>query len=431
MEGGPTLVRLRWLQPGLGVKRWGLLILAGAALMATGTAQTVSPRRLGNLYHRLSALDLALVALGLAAVALGVVFLVRSLALALAPDRKEGLGEFLWRNRVRLRGPKIVALGGGTGLSVLLKGMKNFTTSLTAVVTVADDGGSSGRLRRDMDVLPPGDVRNCLVALARSEDLLSRLFQYRFQRGGDLVGHSFGNLLIAALSDITGDFVKAIKVSSDVLAIVGEVLPSTCDNVVLRAVLEDGTRVEGETNIGRSGKRIRELQLFPVDPEPPPTVVERIRSAEIILLGPGSLFTSVIPNLLVPAIARAINQTSVPVVYVANIMTQPGETDRFRLSDHLEAIFRLTALRRVDYVLFNSGPIERRKLRFYRSRGAVPVELDASVQVARPGTRVVEEDLVSVLDYIRHDSSKLAVSVMKIVERNMSRGVRTLRARRA
>ena len=420
----------RWLQPGMGVKRFLVLVLFGCLLLFTGSAQMVHSRRFNTWFSHFEKVDIALMAGGVIMVLIGVALLVRSLINSLAPERKGDLGELLWRNRVRVRGPKIVAVGGGTGLSVLLKGMKNFTTNLTAVVTVADDGGSSGRLREEMKVLPPGDVRNCLVALARSEDLLSRLFQYRFEKGGDLVGHSFGNLLIAALSDITGDFIQAIKVSSEVLAIVGEVLPSTTQNVILRALLEDGSTVDGETNVGKNGTRLKDIMLVPSDPAPPPGVVEAILGAEIIVLGPGSLFTSVIPNLLVPSLVEAVNNASAPVVYVANIMTQPGETERFSLSGHLEAIFQHTDLKRVDYVLFNSGHITERKLKFYRSRGSEPVVLDDRSQ-QRMGPRIVQDDLVSVSDFIRHDSSKLAMSVMKLVEMKLTRGVRTLRARRA
>lgn len=423
------LKRFRWLQPGMGVKRWLAVVLLGCILLISGSAHLVRSRRFNTYFEDFQRIDIALMAGGLMVVLMGVVLLVRSLVETLAPERKGDLGEMIWRNRVRIRGPKIVAVGGGTGLSVLLKGMKAFTTNLTAVVTVADDGGSSGRLREDFGVLPPGDVRNCLVALARSEDLLSRLFQYRFEKGGDLVGHSFGNLLIAALSDITGDFIKAIKVSSEVLAIVGEVLPSTTQDVILRAELTDGTTVDGETNVGKAGDRIKNIMLVPADPEPPPGVVEAIQGAEVIVLGPGSLFTSVIPNLLVPSIVNAINTASAPVIYAANIMTQPGETSGFNLSSHLEAIFQHTQLKRVDYVLFNSGHIPDRKLKFYRSRGSMPVELDDRAH-ERMGPRIILDDLVSVSDFIRHDSSKLAMAVMKLVEMKMTRGVRTLRARR-
>jgi len=413
----------------MGIKRWGFVILAGTVLIVLGFSQVLTARRISNVITRLTAPDFLLIALGLLLMGVGVVLLIRSLLVALVPEQKGDLSEVLWRNRVRQRGPRIVVFGGGTGLPVLLKGLKNYTTNLTAVVTVADDGGSSGRLRRDLEVPPPGDLRNCLVALARSEDLMSRLFQYRFERGGDLVGHSFGNLLIAALANITGDFMQALKVSSDVLAVVGEVLPSTCQNVVLRAVLMDGQRVEGETNISKSGKRIREISLFPSDPVPPPSVLERIEQAEIIVLGPGSLFTSVIPNLLVPDIATAILQTGAPVVYVSNIMTQPGETDRFNLSDHLEAIFHHTAIKKVDHVIVNSGHISDERQSSYRAKGSTVVEIDAQAR-SRMGATIVAEDIVTRTDFIRHDSTMLAQSLMKLVEMRMSRGVRVLRARR-
>src|SRR6202007_2524888 len=250
------------------------------------------------------------------------------------------------------RGFRVVALGGGTGLSTLLRGLKELVirrgdehatserpiADLAAIVTVTDDGGSSGRLRRENRILPPGDIRNCMVALAKDEALLSRLFQYRFQAGRGLIGHNFGNLFLAALTHVTGDFAEAVRVSSKVLAIRGRIFPSTISNVHLVATLTNGKRIQGETSISRSKIPIRKIELRPRGARPLPKAIEAIEEADLILMGPGSLYTSVIPNLLIPEIAHAIVRSRAPRVYIANLMTQPGETTHYTLSQHLRAI---------------------------------------------------------------------------------------------
>src|SRR5437660_2962948 len=261
----------------------------------------------------------------------------------------------------------VVALGGGTGLSTLLRGLKELVirrtderatakrpiTDLAAIVTVTDDGGSSGRLRRENRILPPGDIRNCMVALASDEALLSRLFQYRFHAGRGLVGHNFGNLFLAALTHVTGDFAEAVRVSSKVLAFRGRIFPSTVSNVTLQAILENGQRVNGETRITASRSPIRKLMLVPRKVRPLAEAIEAIREADLILIGPGSLYTSILPNLLIPKIARAIARSRAPRVYIANLMTQPGETTDYSLARHLRAIQHHVKPRIVDYVVAN------------------------------------------------------------------------------
>lgn len=317
-------------------------------------------------------------------------------------------------------------MGGGTGLSVLLRGLKKYVAvplgekiarraskeiespiaDLAAVVTVTDDGGSSGRLRREYRVLPPGDIRNCMVALSADEALLGRLFQYRFPAGRGLRGHSFGNLFLTALSHITGDFNEAVRVSSEVLAIRGRIFPSTVQNVSLEALLENGRRVRGETQIGRSTARIRRVSLLPRRVRPLPEVLEAIGVADIVLLGPGSLYTSILPNLLIPQIAQAIAKSSAVCVYVANIMTQPGETRGFTIADHVRAIHQHTQAGLIDWVIVNSKPISSGVAARYRARGAVPVKCDVG-ELQKLGIRIIFDDLLEEHGLIRHNSKRL------------------------
>ena len=321
---------------------------------------------------------------------------------------------------------RVVALGGGTGLSALLRGLKHYLaargdtkslrdrpiTDLTAIVTVTDDGGSSGRLRRENRILPPGDIRNCMVALSKDEALLGRLFQYRFHAGRGLRGHNFGNLFLAALTHVTGDFAEAVRVSGKVLAIRGRIFPSTISNVTLIATLENGRRVRGETKISRSLSRIRKLELVPRRVRPLPKAVEAIQEADLILMGPGSLFTSVIPNLLIPEIARAIVRSKAPKVYIANLMTQPGETTDFTLSQHLRAIESHAGKSIIDYVVANQKAVSPEVARRYRAQGAFPVKLDPE-KLSKMKVRLILDNLMEEHGVIRHDSPRLASLLVK------------------
>jgi uncharacterized cofD-like protein len=318
-------------------------------------------------------------------------------------------------------GLRVVALGGGTGLSTLLRGLKELVTrrrdepasqlqpinGLTAIVTVTDDGGSSGRLRRENRILPPGDIRNCMVALSQDEALLSRLFQYRFHAGRGLVGHNFGNLFLAALTHVTGDFAEAVRVSSKVLAIRGRIFPSTVSNVSLVATLEGGRRVHGETRITASRTPIKKLALLPRSVRPLPKAVEAIREADLILLGPGSLYTSILPNLLIPEIAQAIAKSKAPRVYIANLMTQPGETSGYALADHLRAIQRHTRRRVIDWVIANRQPVSPEVAKRYRAQGAEPVAANLA-ELRKLGYCVVLDDLLEEHGVIRHNPTRLA-----------------------
>jgi uncharacterized cofD-like protein len=272
------------------------------------------------------------------------------------------------KNRLekRLGSVRVVALGGGTGLSTMLRGLKEYVAEprrhgpgrpiadLAAVVTVTDDGGSSGRLRREYQILPPGDIRNCMVALSQDELLLSKLFQYRFPAGRGLAGHSFGNLFLTALTNSSGgDFAKAVQTSAQVLAIRGRIFPSTAENVTLEAELEDGTVVKGETNISRSRKPLSRVWLVPRRVRPVPEALQALREADLILVGPGSLYTSILPNLLVERVNEAIANSNATRVYIANLMTQPGETQHYSVADHIRAIYKHTRHRLFDFAVIN------------------------------------------------------------------------------
>jgi len=319
------------------------------------------------------------------------------------------------------KGLRVVALGGGTGLSALLRGLKEHVVrrsdrhptparpivDLVAIVTVTDDGGSSGRLRRENRMLPPGDIRNCMVALSKDEPLLSRLFQYRFQSGRGLSGHNFGNLFLAALTHVTGDFAEAVRVSSEVLAVRGRIFPSTLSNVHLIATLANGKRVHGETRISRSQVPICKIELKPRRVRPLPKAIEAIRQADLILMGPGSLYTSVIPNLLIPEIAQAIARSKAPRVYIANLMTQPGETTHYSLSDHLQAIQDHVSGRIIDAVVANRKAVSPEVTRRYSAQGAEPVRLDRD-KILNLKVRLITGNLFEEHGVIRHNSALLA-----------------------
>jgi uncharacterized cofD-like protein len=316
---------------------------------------------------------------------------------------------------------RVVALGGGTGLSSVLRGLKHHVAErrrhgangsnrpiadLAAVVTVTDDGGSSGRLRREYSVLPPGDIRNCMVALSKDEHLLGKLFQYRFPLGRGLAGHSFGNLFLTALSNVTGDFAGAVQVSAQVLAIRGRIFPSTAQNVTLEAELENGAVIKGETNVSRSRKRIVRVRLVPRRVRPLPEVLAAIREADLILVGPGSLYTSIIPNLLVEQMSEVIANSHATRVYIANLMTQPGETRNYSVADHVRAIYEHTRRKIFDFVVVNRKAVSRPLLRRYAAQGAAPVEPSFD-ELDEMGLRYVTGDLLQEDRVVRHDQARL------------------------
>ncbi|MBS5913561.1 MAG: YvcK family protein [Paenibacillus macerans] len=307
-------------------------------------------------------------------------------------------------------------MGGGTGLSVMLRGLKEKPLDITAIVTVADDGGSSGILRSELQMPPPGDIRNVLTALADVEPLLSDMLNYRFAAGSGLAGHSLGNLILAAITDISGDFVTAVRELSRVFAVRGRVLPAAGQAVVLHAEMEDGSIVTGESKIPEVRGKIKRIFLEPEEVEPLPEAVEAIREADAILIGPGSLYTSIIPNLLVPKLAEAVlENTSAIKIFICNVMTQPGETDDYTVSDHLQAVYNHVGKHLFDYVIVNDGEIPAQVQDFYAEKGAKPVQVDWD-NVTGQGYKVIADTLVLFRRYLRHDADKLSHHIYQLVQ---------------
>lgn len=417
-----------WLVPGLRIKRWFALIVLGSVLAAIGITLVfrlepiyfiVSTAK--KIFHVVPA-ELA----GLVFIGFGAYIFIQAWKktnfsmLDLNGSRNQGtMGETLYRKMKLNHGPKIVAIGGGTGLSTMLKGIKKITNNITAIVTVGDDGGSSGRLREEMGILPPGDIRNCIAALADDDDIVTQLFQYRFKTGEGLEGHSFGNLFITAMTAICGDMITAIKESSKVLLIRGKVIPATTDDMRLIARMEDGSFVKGESQIPESGKKIVELSCEPNVCKPSNEVIEAINNADLIILGPGSLYTSIIPNLLVEGISKAIQDAKAKKIYVCNIMTQPGETDNYSASDHIKALFDHmkksgatdTGKPLFDAVLINNQ-LPNNLAKKYEEKDSLPVEIDTT-EIKKLGLEIVTSKLIqdNKEGLVRHSPARLARSI--------------------
>ncbi len=403
---------LKWLYPGIGIKRWIGLSTFGVILLILGTANLRSEE-----FWLIQLLDALVVISGIIILILGIKRLMRSFITVVAPSsRGAELVDILYQKKHLSRGPRIVAVGGGTGLSVLLSGLKVYSSNISAVVTVADDGGSSGRLRQQFDVLPPGDIRNCLVALADAPALMRDLFQFRFDKNSEFSGHSFGNLFLTVMTRLTGDFEKAIKETSKVLALRGQVIPSTLDNVKLVAHYQDGSTVVGENLIPKELKPINRVTLSPEKPSATPDALRAVKDAQIIVLGPGSLYTSIIPNLLIKEISQAVAESGAIKVYVCNVMTQPGETDNYSVSDHVKALSGHSWPRILDYCLVNNGEVPQEVLRRYSQQSSQLVVNDRR-KVESMGYRVVEDDFTMIQDgVIRHDPEKLARIILSFIE---------------
>ncbi len=310
---------------------------------------------------------------------------------------------------------KVAVIGGGTGLSVLLRGLKTLPVDLAAIVTVADDGGSSGRIRDELNIPPPGDIRNVLLALSETEPLFNALMQHRFKNGDGLSGHSLGNLIIAAMTDITGDFFKAVTEFGRVLNVKGKVLPASNQSIVLNAVMTDGTIVTGESQIPLSKKKIKQVFITPKDVKPLPETLKAIDEADLIVLGPGSLYTSILPNLLVPGIADAIKQLKAKKVYICNVMTQRGETDDYRASDHVQALIEHVGSSLVDTIIVNDAKIPDEIAELYALEGAKPVECDAE-RLQSLGFDVIKGTFVQYENkLIRHDTKKVSRVLLSLL----------------
>lgn len=410
-----------WLLPGLEVKRWFLLIFFGSVMIVLGFMVLADIR---PIYRTLELIRQA--ALFLPSNFLAAVFILIGAIIFFKGWQKTTLSimdmnstkgnssilEKLYRRRKLSRGAKVVAIGGGTGLSMLLRGVKRYTSNITAIVTVGDDGGSSGRLRNEMGILPPGDIRNCIAALGDDEDLITELFQYRFKTGEGLEGHSFGNLFLTALCSITGNMVKAIKESASVLNIRGVVLPATLDDMKLGAEFEDGRVVHGESNIPEAHGQIKKLFTEPENCEALPEAIDAIGDADLIILGPGSLYTSVIPNLLVNGIVEAIMKSKAKKIYVCNIMTQPGETTDYTVASHINALFQHAKGNKiVDAVLVNDI-LPDNISEGYAKSGSIPVRLDME-NINPIGIEVVSQKLIqeSKEGLVRHSSNRVARAI--------------------
>ena len=419
----------KWLSPGLAVKRWLFISVGGVVLASLGLAIWVKLTPIFWILEFLTDLlaffaDIfpnyisgpLLLLSGVLLLLWGQYRAVGSITEVLRPEgEEEELIDVLLAHRRLYRGPKIVVIGGGTGLSTLLRGLKTYSANITAVVTVADDGGSSGRLRQEFGVLPPGDIRNCLAALADEERLLTELFQYRFRAGDGLTGHSFGNLFLTAMTDIAGDLEQAIAASSKVLAVRGQVLPATLSDVRLWAELTDGRRIEGESNIPKAEGKIVKIGCIPENPPALPAAIKAIEEADYIIIGPGSLYTSLIPNLLVREIADAIAATDIPRIYICNIMTQPGETDGYSVSDHIQAIDKACDNKKLfDAVLVHKKIPSAQALIRYAQQNAHPVFLDREA-VIQLGRRIIPANILFEDENgaVRHDPQKLAKVLLK------------------
>ncbi len=410
-----------WLLPGLEVKRWFLLIFFGSVMIVLGFMVLADIR---PIYRTLELIRQA--ALFLPSNFLAAVFILIGAVIFFKGWQKTTLSimdmnsekgnssilEKLYRRRKLNRGAKVVAIGGGTGLSMLLRGIKRYTSNITAIVTVGDDGGSSGRLREEMGILPPGDIRNCIAALGDDEDLITELFQYRFKTGEGLEGHSFGNLFLTALCSITGNMVKAIKESATVLNIRGVVLPATLDDMKLGAEFEDGRIVHGESSIPEAHGQIKRLFTEPENCQALPEAIAAIGDADLIILGPGSLYTSVIPNLLVNGIVEALMKAKAKKIYVCNIMTQPGETTDYTVASHINALFKHAKGNKiVDAVLVNNR-LPDNISEGYAQQGSIPVRLDmeniAPINIEIVSQKLIQENKEGL---VRHSSNRVARAI--------------------
>ncbi len=402
---------IKWLYPGMRIKRWLLTSLAGL-FVVTGGAMALS-----SSYVFVKFFGLVIILCGVVLIVLGTGKMIVSLITLFLPRGERELVNILYQRRYLERGPKIVCVGGGHGLSHLLLGLKEYTSNLTAIVTVADSGGSSGRLREEFNIVAPGDIRNCLVALADAPALMGELFQFRFSQSSELKGHNFGNLFLTAMVQLTGDFEKAVQESSRVLAIRGNVVPSTVTNVHLVAEYEDGSVTKGEADIPNTRSRIRRVFLQPENSPATPQALEAISEADVVILGPGSLYTSLIPNILVTGMTEALSRSRALKIYVCNVMTQQGETDGFSAADHVRALIGHGDKHMLEVCLINNAIPSENVLSRYRGADSFPVTADEDA-IRSLGYSVFATDLLEMgSTYIRHDSVKLTKALIRLIER--------------
>lgn len=409
------------MKPGARIKRWVLLGFIGTILLALGVGEVFIHKEY-DLTRKMVCIFLGL--LGVVVIVISISEGLKSILRLINSDKinitinDKNVEDLIDDERLSVSGPKIVVVGGGTGLSTMLRGLKNYTNNITAIVTVGDDGGGSGKIREDFGMLPPGDIRNCILALADTEPIMEKLLQYRFKEGS-LEGQSFGNLFLAAMAGISDNFEEAVQRMSSVLAVTGKVLPVTLDDMKLVAILENGDEIDGESRIPDEAiarkSKIKKLMINPENAKPLVDALKAIEEADAIIMGPGSLYTSIIPNLLVTDIADTICESDAIKIYISNIMTQPGETDDFTAADHLKTLINYGGKKCVDYVIANNGTIPDDIKERYLKEGSKLVELDRD-NIKGLGVEIVEENLVKITKgYVKHDSEYLADIIMKTV----------------
>ncbi|MCY6483291.1 uridine diphosphate-N-acetylglucosamine-binding protein YvcK [Clostridium aestuarii] len=412
---------LQWLKPGVRVKRWITLGAMGILFIVFAAVEFFNKRIFTKEYMYFY---IFLIVSGIIILYISVTQGIRSIMmlinrgyLNISLDSHK-LKNLIYEKRLLVKGPKIVAIGGGTGLSTMLRGVKYYTSNITAIVTVGDDGGGSGALREELGMLPPGDIRNCILALADTEPLMEELLQYRFKEG-NLKNQSFGNLFLAAMDGVSNNFEEAVQKMSSVLAVTGRVLPVTLDDMVLKAKLKNGNIIEGESNIPEKAinqnSKIEKLFIEPENAQALNEAVEAIKEADAVILGPGSLYTSVIPNLLVKDISKALKETNALKIYVSNIMTQEGETDNYTVSEHIQAIFKHAGNGIIDYIAVNTEKISNKIKEKYLEKNAEQVKIDRD-KIDKLNVKVIEGDFITVKNnWVRHDQDKLAQLLMKTI----------------
>ncbi|EES48659.1 YvcK family protein [Clostridium botulinum] len=414
------------IKPGIKVKRWLFFGIFGILLIAFGFTELVT-HRVYDLYYKIFYVFLNITGIFVLYISVtesmkSIIALVNRGYIKVSFDSKK-IESFIEEKRLLIKGPKIVVIGGGTGLSTMLRGLKYYTSNITAIVTVADDGGGSGDLREDLGMLPPGDIRNCILALADTEPIMENLLQYRFKEG-KLKNQSFGNLFLAAMDGISDNFEEAVQKMSSVLAVTGKVVPVTLDNMELEATLKNGKVIKGESQIPeeaiKQNSKIKSFRIIPEDAKPLKEAIEAIREADAIVMGPGSLYTSIIPNLLVKDISKEVRKSDALKFYISNIMTQPGETTKFKVSDHLKVLQKYGGKDIVNYVIANVGEVENELKEKYKLEDAELVKLDSEA-VNNLGIKIIGDNLVKVSKgFIKHDADKLAqVLVDTIMEKKL------------
>lgn len=421
---------LRWLSPGMKIKRWVFLFAIGVVFFACGLlllfkSSFNGQAEISYFYYFKNIIEETLLSfpvviigstliIGILVMSYSFRKLVASVKHSLFYGEDRSILEKVFKESKLAKGPFITVIGGGTGLSMLLSGIKHITGNCSAVVTTADDGGSSGRLRKELNIIPPGDLRNCLVSLAETEPLMGKMMQYRFDEKSNLKGHNLGNLLIAAMADVEGSMEKGLKAISKILQVRGRVIPATLDKVNLEAEMENGVRVYGESNIPKAKGKIKSLKMVPMHVNATESAIEAIKNADVLILGPGSLYTSILPNLLIEDIKKAVIESKAVKIYVCNVMTQPGETDGYTATKHLEKIINEVGEQFIDYAIVNKQKASKEQVLKYKAKGSEQVEVDVDA-IEQMGIKVIAADLLNNSNLVRHNSIVLAQTIIQLI----------------